>query len=87
MFYYETKLKGITFVQDLGYSLPLLSFLQKKEEKIENELAKIVIKSHAFQPGLTMNMSMYEAFTIFTVFILSIINFEGQTIFKEGCIF
>ena len=37
-----TNLKGMTFDQDFGYSFK------------ENELAKIVIKSHAFQTGLEL---------------------------------
>ena len=41
--------KGMTFDQDFAYSFPLFSsFLKKREEEKENELAKIVIKDHAF---------------------------------------
>ena len=43
--------KGITFDHDFGYSL-ISPFLfppkKKREEQQENELAKIVIKGHAF---------------------------------------
>ena len=39
----------MTFDHDFGYSIPLFSSLLKKsEEEKENEIAKIVIKSHAF---------------------------------------
>ena len=49
---HRTKLKGMTFDHDFGYSFPLFSsLLKKREEKKKNEIAKIVIKSHAFQPG------------------------------------
>ena len=44
------ELKGMTFDYDFGYSFSLFSSLLKKED-MENELAKIVIKSHAFQLG------------------------------------
>ena len=38
----------MTFDHDFGYSFPLFSSLFKKgEEEKENEVAKIVIKSHA----------------------------------------
>ena len=41
--------KDVTFDHDSGYSFPLFSSLLKnREEEKENELAKIVIKSHAF---------------------------------------
>jgi hypothetical protein len=44
----------MTFDQDFGYSFPLLSPLLKKEGKeMENELAKIVIKVHAFLLNLS----------------------------------
>jgi hypothetical protein len=42
----------MTLDHDFGYYFPLFSSLLKKgEEEKENELAKIVIKSHAFYPG------------------------------------
>ena len=43
--------KGMTFDHDIGYSFPNFSSLLKKqrEEEKENELAKSVIKTHAFQ--------------------------------------
>ena len=42
----------MTFDHDFGYSFPLFSSpLRKREEEKENELAKIVIKSLAFQLG------------------------------------
>ena len=45
-----TGLKGMNFDHDFGYSFPLFSSLQKKrEEKKENELEKIMIKTYAFQ--------------------------------------
>ena len=42
----------MTFDHEFSYSYPLFSSLlkRKREEEKENELAKIVIKSHAFQP-------------------------------------
>ena len=41
--------KGMTFDHDRCYAFPLSSsFLKKREEEKENELAKIVIKVHAF---------------------------------------
>ena len=41
--------KGMTFDHDFAYSFPLFSsLLKKREEEKENELAKIVIKGHAF---------------------------------------
>ena len=49
----STELKGMTFDHDFGYSFPLFSsFLKKGEKEKENELAKIVFKTHVFQPGL-----------------------------------
>jgi hypothetical protein len=43
------KQKGITFPQDFGYSFPFFSSLLIKEgREKENEVAKIVIKRHAF---------------------------------------
>ena len=48
----RAKLKGMTFDRDFGYSFSLFSFvLKKREEEKENKIAKIVIKSHPFQPG------------------------------------
>jgi len=39
----------MTFDHDVGYSFPLFSsFLKKREEEEENDLANIVIKGHAF---------------------------------------
>ena len=39
----------MTLDHDFGYSFPLFPFLlKKKEEEKENEVTKIVIKSHAF---------------------------------------
>ena len=39
----------MTFDHDFGYSFPRLSsLLKKREEEKENEVANIVIKSHAF---------------------------------------
>ena len=47
-----TKMKGMSFDHDFVYSFSLFSsLLKKREEEKENELAKNVIKSHAFQPG------------------------------------
>ena len=47
-----TKLKGMTFDHDFGYVFPLFSSpLKQREEEKEYGLAKIVIKSHTFQPG------------------------------------
>ena len=46
-----TNLKGMTFDHDFGYFF-LYPPKKKREEEKENELPKIVIKSHAFQPGL-----------------------------------
>ena len=44
--------KGMPFDHDFGYSFPLFSsHLKKREEEKEKELAKIVIKTHAFQTG------------------------------------
>ena len=41
--------KDMTFDHDFGYSFQRFSSLLKKsEEEKENELAKILIKSHAF---------------------------------------
>ena len=41
--------KGMAFDQNFFYSFPLFSSLLKKEgREKENEVAKIVIKSHAF---------------------------------------
>ena len=49
--------KGMTFDQDFIYSFPLFSFLLKKEEREkENEVAKIVMKSHAFLLDLNYNL-------------------------------
>ena len=47
--YLKIEQKDMTFDHDFGYSFPLFSSLLKKggEEK-ENEVAKIVIKSHVF---------------------------------------
>ena len=43
----------MTFDHNFGYSFPpFSSLLKKSEEEKENELAIIVFKSHAFQPGL-----------------------------------
>ena len=48
---FPTKLKGMTFDYDFECSFPLFSsLLKKREEEKYNQLAKIVIKSHAFQP-------------------------------------
>ena len=56
---------------DFGYSFPLFSSLLKKEEdEKENELAKIVIKSHAFllnhfwieQKGMTFDYDFGYSF-------------------------
>ena len=48
------QLKGMTFDHDFGYFFPFFSsFLKKEEEEKENELAKIVVKTYAFQPGPT----------------------------------
>ena len=48
--FFPTGLKGMNFDHDFSYSFPLFSSLLKKSEnKNENELAKIVIKIHAFQ--------------------------------------
>ena len=47
-----TKLKGMTFDHDFGYSFPLFSSLLKKEGRRKGEFRKIVKQSHAFQPGL-----------------------------------
>ena len=46
----QIEQKGMTYVYDFSNSFPLFSFLliKKKEEEKENELAKIVIKGHAF---------------------------------------
>jgi hypothetical protein len=41
--------KGMTFDHNFGYSFPFsLPSLKKRDEEKENEVAKIVIKSHAF---------------------------------------
>ena len=41
--------KGMTFDHDFGYSFPpLFPSKKKRDEKKENELAKIVIKNYAF---------------------------------------
>ena len=54
--YIKTKLKGMTFELDFGFSSLLFSFLLKKrEEEKAHGLTKIVIKSHAFQPGHISN--------------------------------
>ena len=42
----DMEQKGMTFDHDFGYSFPLLSSLIKKEK--ENEVAKIMVKRHAF---------------------------------------
>ena len=57
-------LKGMNFDPDLDYSFPLFSSLLKKkrEEEKENELAKIVIKTHAFQTGLKNDIIMKIVF-------------------------
>ena len=47
--YSPTGLKGMTFDHDFGY--PFLFPPKKREEEKENESAKILIKSHAFQTG------------------------------------
>ena len=48
-----TGMKGMNFEHDFGNSFPLFSsFLKKnREEEKENDLAKILIKIHAFQTG------------------------------------
>ena len=39
----------MNFEHDFGYSFPVfISLLIKREEEKENELAKIVVKCHAF---------------------------------------
>ena len=46
----------MTFDHDFGYHFPFFSsLLKKREEEKENELAKLLIKSHAFQLGLIRN--------------------------------
>ena len=46
----EIVLKGMHFYHDLGYYCPL------REEENVNDLAKIVIKSQAFQTGIPTRM-------------------------------
>ena len=55
-----TGLKGMNFDHDIGYSFPLFSsLLQKREEKKENELEKIMIKTYAFQTGHIISIILF----------------------------
>ena len=59
-FILKIEQKGMTFDHDFGYYFPhFSSLLKKKEEEKENELAKIVIKGHAFLLDLFSN-SIYQ---------------------------
>ena len=55
----------MAFDHDFGYSFPLFSsLLEKREEEQENELAKIVIKGHAFlldsiKPGFMLRVQIF----------------------------
>ena len=53
-----TKLKGMNFAHNFGNYFPLFSsLLKKREEEKKNELAKSMIKSHAFQPSPNYEIS------------------------------
>ena len=43
--------EGMTFDHDFGYFSPFLFPPKKRKEEKENEVAKIMIKSHAFLLG------------------------------------
>ena len=62
----RTKLKGMTFDHDFGYSfLFSLPSLKKVGIEKENELAKILIKSHAYQPGQFLETQyLYNSYTL-----------------------
>ena len=58
--------KGMFFNHDFGYSFPLFSsLLKKREEEKENEVAKIVINSHAF----LLDPSKIEIYIIIIVIV------------------
>ena len=68
--------KGMPLDHDFGYSFPLSSSLLKKEgRENENEIAIILIKSHAFQ--LDHSSLFVENIYILLRFVLHII-FRGR---------
>ena len=57
--------KGMTFDHKFGYPFPLFFFLKnKREEEKENEIVKIVFKSHAFLPDLLAHISPTVALAV-----------------------
>ena len=69
--FFWTSRKGITFDHDFGYSFPCFSSLliKKREEEKENEVANIMIKSHAFP----------WAFFLFVMFVNIVVTLFNDT--------
>ena len=61
--------KGMTFDHDFGYSFPLsFSLLKKEGREKKNEVAKIMIKSHAFLLDRSKSVAKNYAFTKMLIF-------------------
>ena len=75
----------MTIDHDFGYSLPLFSFLLKKEGRIKGEwLAKIVIKSHTFLLDLlieekVLGKNIHSSAQNAALFILLLYNIFSPT--------
>ena len=80
----KTKLKGMTFDHNFGYSFTLFSFLLKKEGRRKGEwIAKILIKSHAFQPGF-WETDRAERHCFFTTTLVIHSSFSSSLFFLGG---